>query len=282
MKPKARLLPTGATRLEARGVDHLVVNNQLATTVIDDKDTDGATPFVEGIADAAVQVVLSNNGETGLDITALGESNEAVVADVEDAVGLVDGAEHGLDDNRGGWVGDEAGLLVKLAGEQVDTKVAVLASLGRGGDADHLGGAALQDQNVASTNEVAGDRNGLGGGGANTGLDNADILANTNWAPFVSDNYFFAVIMVIMVTMVTMVMMVVEGVRDAVDSAFHTTTEGVVVTVVVVVTHFASFRVINYGSSLENFDVVAGRSGGRLDTLYTNPAVVVRLSAGNF
>jgi hypothetical protein len=124
---------------------------------------------------------------------------------------------------------------------------------------------------------VAGDRNGLGGG-ATTGLDNADILANTNWAPFVSDNNFFAVIMVIMVTMV---MMVVEGVRDAVDSAFHTTTEGVVVTVVVVVTHLASFRVINYGSSFENFDLVAGRSSGRLDTLYANLAVVERVCAGN-
>lgn len=201
---------------------------------------------MEGIANAAVQVVLRNNGETGLDVAALGESNKAAVADVEDAVGLVDGTEHGLDDNGGGGVGDEAGLLVKLAGEKVDTEVAVLASLGRGRDADHLGGAALQDQDVAGTDEVAGDRNRLGGGGAATGLDNADILANTNWAPFVSDNYFFAVIMVIMVTMV---MMVVEGVRDAVDSAFHTTTEGVVVTVVVVVTHPASFRVINYGSS---------------------------------
>lgn len=35
-------------------MDHLVVNNELATTVIDDKDTDGATALVEGIADAAV------------------------------------------------------------------------------------------------------------------------------------------------------------------------------------------------------------------------------------
>lgn len=33
---KVRLLPTGATRLQAGGVDHLEVNNQLATTVIDD------------------------------------------------------------------------------------------------------------------------------------------------------------------------------------------------------------------------------------------------------
>jgi hypothetical protein len=126
---------------------------------------------------------------------------------------------------------------------------------------------------------VAGDRDGLGGGaGAATGLDDADILTDTltetNWAAFVSDNYIFAIV-VIMV-------LVVEGVRDAVHSAFHTTTEGVVVTVVVVVTHLASWGMINYGSSLEDLNVGVGGSRGRLKSLYANLTAGVRVSAGNF
>jgi hypothetical protein len=43
---------------------------------------------------------------------------------------LEDWAEHVLDDNRWGRVGDEAGLFMELLGEEVNTKVTVLASLG--------------------------------------------------------------------------------------------------------------------------------------------------------
>lgn len=46
-----------------------------------------------------------------------------------------------------------------------------------------------------------------------------------------------------------------ERVHDAVGSAFHTTTEGVVVTVVVVVSHLASRGMINYSSSAKNLDL---------------------------
>ncbi|KAL5042706.1 hypothetical protein BDW71DRAFT_189467 [Aspergillus fruticulosus] len=234
---------------------------------------------MKGVLDALVQVVLGNDGDTALDVAGLGESDKGAVLDVKNAVGLEDWAEHGLDNDRGLRVGDEARLLVKLASEEINTSVSPLVSQRGAGDADDLARTALEDKNVADADEVGRDRNGLrGSGNSAAGLDNANILLNavtvTNWASFVSDNYFFAVV-VVMVTMVVM-----KGVRDAVDSAFHTTTEGVVVTVVIVVTHLASVGVINYSSGLKNLDLVAGRSRGR-DTLYTDLTVGVRVSAGD-
>ncbi|KAL5334351.1 hypothetical protein BJX70DRAFT_19512 [Aspergillus crustosus] len=260
-KAKTKAKPgEGTRRLQTGGVDHLVVNHQFATTIIDDK-----------------KATLGNNGETLLDVTVLGDGDDAVVlTEVKDAVGLVDGAEHGLDSHGGRGVGDEAGLFVEFTGEEIDTEVALLAGLGRNGDANHLGGAALENENVANADEVRGDRDGLSGrGAADTRLDDADILTDTNWAAFVSDSYIFAGMMIMVI------MVVVEGVRDAVHSAFHTTTEGVVVTVVVVVTHLASWGVINYGSSLVNLDVAVGRSRSRLDSLYRNLTVDLRAFAGN-
>lgn len=48
---------------------------------------------------------------------------------------------------------------MELLGEEVDAEVAVLASGGRGRDADDLARSALQQQNVAYPDVVAGDGN---------------------------------------------------------------------------------------------------------------------------
>lgn len=260
-------------------MDDLVVNNELTATVVNNQSADGATALEEGVLDALVKVALRNHGDTALDVARLSESDNGTLLNVKDAVCLVDRAEHGLDHHRGLRVGDEARLLVELASEEVNTSVAALVSHGGAGDADDLARTALEDKNVADADKVGRDRNRLGGSSSSAaGLDDANILLDavtvTNWAPFVSDNYFFAV--VVMVIMVV----VMEGVRDAVDSAFHTTTEGVVVTVVVVVTHLASLGVIYYCSGLENLDLVASRSRV-LDTLYTDLTVGVRVPARN-
>lgn len=251
--------------LQAGSVDHLVVDDQLATTIVDDQGADAATAILEGLADAAEQVTLGHHGQTLLDITGLGHGDQAaVITEVQDAVGLVDRAEHGLDHDGRRGVGDEAGLLLEFTGEQVDTQVAVLAGLGGDRDADHLAGTALKDQDVADADEVAGDRHGLGGRGAatGTGLNDTDILADafteTNWTAFVSDDYVLAVVVTVRV-------------HDAVGSALHTTTEGVIVTVVVVVTHLARRRGINDSLGLENLHRVraARRLGNRLNVLLT-------------
>lgn len=226
-KPK----PDVTINLQTRAVDDLEVDDELTATVVDDKGADGATAVGKGITDALEQVALGDDGQTLLDIAGLGHGDElAVVTEVEDAVGLVDGAQHGLDNDGGRGVGDEAGLLLQLAGEQVHTEVAVLAGLGRHGDPDDLAGTALQDQDVANADEVAGDRDGLAGDTAAAGLDDADVLADAvaeaGRAALVGDDDLLAVV-------------VVEGVHDAVGGALNATAEGVVLAFVVVVAHLA-------------------------------------------
>ena len=145
-------------------MDDLVVDGHLQTIVVDDEDADGAAAVVEGLGKARGETALVEDGETLLDIARLGHGNDAAVfTDVEDTVLLEDRAEHVLDNDRGSGVGDEAGLLVQLLGEEVNTEVAVLASLRGGGDADDLARAALEDQEIADADVVAGDGDGVGG-----------------------------------------------------------------------------------------------------------------------
>ena len=123
MSPENRRLQPGA-------VDDLVVDGHLQTIVVDDEDADGAAAVVEGLGKARGETALVEDGKTLLDIARLGHGNDAAVfTDVEDTVLLEDRAEHVLDNDRGSGVGDEAGLLVQLLGEEVNTEVAVLASL---------------------------------------------------------------------------------------------------------------------------------------------------------
>lgn len=204
-------------------MDDLVVNDQLTTTLVDDQSTDATTALGVGVANATVEVTLGDDRETLADVTALGHGDDAAIfTEVEDAVGLVDGTQHGLDDNRRRGVGDEAGLFLQLAGEEVDTQVAVLAGLGGDGDPDDLAGTALQDQDVANADEVAGDGDGVCGRGAGaTGFDNTDILTDTvaeaSWTTLVSNNFLVIVVAVVM-----------EGMHDAVGSTPNTAAEGVV------------------------------------------------------
>lgn len=147
-------------------MDDLHVDGQLAAAVIEDEDADGAAAALKGRVEARPEVGLVNDGKVGLDVAGLGHGDDAAVGHVEDAVLLEDGAEHGLDDNAGLGVGDEGRLLVELLGEEVDAEVAVLAGGGRGGDADDLAGAALQHQEVAEADVVAGDGHRVGQEGA--------------------------------------------------------------------------------------------------------------------
>lgn len=145
-------------------MDDLVVDSHLHTVVVDDEDADRATAVVESLGKTGRETALVEDGKTLLDVARLGHGNNAtVLTDVEDTVLLEDRAEHVLDNNRGGGVGDEAGLLMELLGEEVNTEVAVLARLGGGGDADDLARAALKDQEIANADVVARDGDGVGG-----------------------------------------------------------------------------------------------------------------------
>jgi hypothetical protein len=144
-------------------VNDLVIDSHLLTFVRDDEDADATTAIVEGLCEAVEEAALVEDGEALLDITSLGHSdNTAILADVKNAVLLEDRAEHVLDNDGWGRVGDERGLLMELLGEKVNTEVTVLASLGGGGDADDLARAALQNQEIADADVVARDGDGVG------------------------------------------------------------------------------------------------------------------------
>jgi len=146
-------------------VDNLHVDGHLATVVRDDEDTDAAAARLEGLLETVPEAALVDDGQVLLDITSLGHGDDGALLHVKDAVLLEDGAEHGLDNDAGGRVGDEGGLLMELLGEEVNTKVAVLAGGSGGRDADDLAGAALEDEDITKADVVAGDGHGVGGVG---------------------------------------------------------------------------------------------------------------------
>lgn len=144
------------------------------------------------------------------------------VLEVQDAVLLEDRTEHGLDNHAGSGVGDERGLLVKLAGEQVNTEVAVLASGSRGRDADDLASTSLEDDKVTNTDVVARDGDSVGDGAGAIGAARA-----RGRAALLTDLY----------VNVLVVVMVVARVNNAVSKVVNSLAERVVVTFLVVVTH---------------------------------------------
>lgn len=263
-------------------MDDLVVDNKLATTIVDDQSTNTSTALSERFADAVEETALVNDGETLFDVASLGHGNKAgVFAHIKDAVSLVDRAKHALDHDGWGWVGDEAGLFVQLAGEQVNTEITVLASLRGNGDTDHLARTALEDQQITHADEVAGDGDGIAGV-STTGLDNTDVLtaAATRRRGTGNINRLFLVVVM------------VEGVHDVIGGTLHAAAEGVVLPVVVVVTHFAfgllfvngsafgsSFR---FGLRAERFVVyvTSGWTCGGFDTSFES-AVVTGIDVAN-
>ena len=185
---------------------------------------------------------LVNDRESLLDVTSLGHTNKAaVVAHVEDAVLLEDGAEHALHNDRGLRIADETRFFLQLAGEEVDTEVSVLACLWGRRDADDLAWSALKDDEVADADELAGDGNSISGA-ADAWLNEADVLAValavadwTTVAVFFDDDFLADLNIVVAVVVTT-----AEGVDDAVKATLDTAAEGVVLAFVVVVAHVVS------------------------------------------
>jgi hypothetical protein len=226
-------------------VDDLVVDGQLTALVVDDKDADAATAVVEALGKASEEAGLVKDREALLDVTSLGHGNDVtVITDIKDTVLLEDRAEHVLDDDRRAGVADEGRLLVQLLGEEVNTEVAVLASLSRGGDADDLARTALQDQQVADPDVVAGDGDGVGNHGAGGGVAlSRGLLTGSGADNFaVTDNDILfdtlnAFLLRLGVGVVVVVVAAVDRVENFVRCAVETVTEAVVVAVFVVISH---------------------------------------------
>uniref|UniRef100_A0A1Y1KVU9 Uncharacterized protein n=1 Tax=Photinus pyralis TaxID=7054 RepID=A0A1Y1KVU9_PHOPY len=240
------------TDLQARAVDDLHVDSELTAAVIEDKDTDAATARLESSRQARPQVGLINDGQVLLDIASLSHGNNVATLHVQNTVLLEDGTEHGLNNDAGSGVGDEGGLLVQLLGEQVDTEVSVLASGIRGRNADNLARAALEHQEVAEADVVAGNGDGVGHigatrlGRARTGLGHPNVLLDVH---------------------VDVVMVVVVRVRNLVGKLVDALAEGVVVTVLVVVTHVGLLLCLAEASRLNGLvrelDLLMNRSLNR-------------------
>ena len=144
-----------------RKVNNLVINRQLLAVVADDEDADAARAATERLLETAPKVSLVDDAKTLLDLTSLRHGDElAIVTEVDQAVLLEHGAEERVEDHGRGRMGNNARLLVQLLGEQINTEITVLASLRRGGDADNLARAVLEDNKVTNADVVAGNCEG--------------------------------------------------------------------------------------------------------------------------
>lgn len=220
-------------------MDNLVVDNQLPTTVIDDQCSNAASAVCERCLDLPVEPTLVDDSQALFDITSLGHADDQTIGTyIENAVLLVDWTEHALHVDAGLRVGHEGTLFLKLTSEQIHAQVSVLTCLWRGGDADDLAWTALENDEIADADELAGDRDSLGRVAA-ARLDKAHILADTvshaaRTTSFVVDDDLFAVIAR------------AERVCDALGSTLETTAEGGVLALVVVVTHVVAARLVDF------------------------------------
>ena len=256
-------------------MDDLVVNDQLPTTIIDHQCSNAASAVCESGFDSAIEASLINDPQTLLDVSCLGHADDQTVgAHVEDAVLLVDGAEHALDIDAGLRVAHEGAFFLKLASEEIHAQVPVLTCLWRGGDADDLAWATLQDDEIADADELAGNRDGVGRE-ASARLDEADLLAHalshaTRTTFFIFDDHLFAIMMV---------MVVAEGVCDTIGSTLEAAAEGVIFALVVVVTHIVAAGLVDLDVFFFDWDFLVRSATIVLDVVgRVGAAAVVTLS----
>ena len=125
-------------------MDDLVVDHQLSSAIVDHQCADRSFAIGEGTLNLAEQTTLVDDRQALLHITSLGHADNATITShVENAVLLVDWAEHALNNNRWLRVGDETALFLELTSEEVDAEISVLAGLGRCADADDLARTTL-------------------------------------------------------------------------------------------------------------------------------------------
>lgn len=207
-------------------MDDLHVNNELATMVGDDQGTEAASATVECLRETLPEVGLVDDTDSLFNITSLSHGDNGAIVHVKDTVLLKDGTKHGLDNNTWAWVLNEAGLLMQLLGEEINTEVSVLASGRGGGDTDDLARTTLKDQEVTNADVVAWDGDSVGWvwraiGGRRSRRDNAARWSTSRWGGDVDVNLF-----------------AVRWVDETVSGTGQAVAEGVVVALVVVVTHF--------------------------------------------
>jgi len=162
-------------------VDNFHVDGKLTAMITDHQDTDTTTASVEGLVETGPEVGLIDDGEGLLDITSLGHSDNSAILEIKNTVLLEDWAQHSLDNHTWGWVGNERGLLMQLLSEEIDTQVSVLTGGGRSRDADNLARTPLENQEIAETDVVSWNSDGIwdscGFGAGDTALRGASTAS---------------------------------------------------------------------------------------------------------
>lgn len=194
-------------------MNNLVVDRKLASLVTNHENTDATAAIGKGFAQLLHQALLFNYRQPLSDIPRLGHcNNTSIVTYVKDAVLLEDRAKHGLHNNawtRGRY---EACLLMELLGEEINTKIVQLAGMSRCGNANDLADVSLENQEIAITDVVAWDADGVWrtiSPGGTAALGRHWGRCRNFFTDFAFDNHFLAVVMVV----------VMERVKDTVGSS---------------------------------------------------------------
>ena len=194
------------------------------------------------------------------DVSCLRDADDTLIlANVQDAVLSEDRTLHALDINTGLRVAHETALFLQSTAEEVDTEIAVLGCLRRCADLDHLAWTTLEDDNVSEADELTWYGDEVTRSTSTATFRNTDcinllvsdgtrmmmVVMVTTTTSIVLNDDFFTLYTIAAVAMV----MMVEWVQDMVGSSLDTTTEGVVLTVVIEVAHVVAIFLIVSGTS---------------------------------
>lgn len=112
-------------------MNSLVIHCELSALIGNNQYTNRARSTTKGLLQTRPEMSLINNLESLLDFPSLRHCNElAVLSDINEPVLFENRAKKGVKDNGRRGMGNHTWLLVELLGEQINTKVTVLASLG--------------------------------------------------------------------------------------------------------------------------------------------------------
>lgn len=221
--------------LQSASVHDSVVDGKLTAFIAENKNSNATTALVESIGETLQQAALVNDRKSLLDVATLGHGNNVtIIADVKDTVLLEYRSVHLLNHHRRRRVGDEGRLLLQLLGEEIDTEVAVLTSLRRGGDADDLAGATLEIQQITNADVVTGDGDGTARAGAASG---ATRSRHGGYGLTFFDDFVDRRGVMMVWVMLFLVTRSVNRVEDVVSSAVKSVTERVILAFVVVISH---------------------------------------------
>ena len=138
-----------------------------------------------------------------------------------------------------------------MLGEEVNSKIAVLTGLSRGGDTDNLTGTTLEDQQIANTDMMAGNGDGIGHQAttlniANSLMNSVTNTTRTSLSIFLFDYHLLAL------------MLWMERVKYTLSGMLKAATDRVVPPLVVVVTHGWTMWWIYGGFGFDSFLLRSG------------------------